>query len=251
MNFHSLPPFLLFFYITILFHIVRLLYTNMHNIHNTYVLIYCILQGILCYITLYYVKPWTNLFHRARFFGSAVLFARPIRQAKKRMHETKVCLQLRNNCKYSFLLFVTQIGLVAFIFNVLPLKVFAMRFLQSECCFNIRNKMPLKRIIFIIQTQPPKGVQMNMLKAWNLIKNKLFYRCFDKILLSHVLSFIGSSFVEINLYKLNGLLTVLTIHTKVVETTWSQSVDHQALFPPNMTMPYFSEILMQELMMRS
>ena len=39
-----------------------------------------------------------------------------------------------------------------------------------------------QRIIFILQTHSSKGVQKNMLKAWNFTKKKICHRCFDNIL---------------------------------------------------------------------
>ena len=70
-----------------------------------YLLIYCILKGILCYITLYsiyYVKAWTNLIYRFRLsrliFRAHNYTRAPDQASKKRARETNVYLQTRNNC---------------------------------------------------------------------------------------------------------------------------------------------------------
>ena len=59
-------------------------------------------------------------------------------------------------------------------FNVFPPKDFAMRLLKSECCSDA-----LQRTLFKIQTHPSKGVQKNILKAWDFTKNKLCQKYID------------------------------------------------------------------------
>ena len=69
-------------------------------------------------------------------------------------------------------------------------------------------------------------------------------------MLSHDFPNINSCFVEINIMftKRNWLLTVYTI---LISSIGNHLVSHLTPFPPDMTMSYSSNILMQKLMMRS
>lgn len=66
----------------------------------------------------------------------------------KRLRKTKVHVRPRNKQKHYCLLFITYIGLTAFIFKVflswfLP-KFLEMGLLWSKCCLNVWDKMSLK-----------------------------------------------------------------------------------------------------------
>ena len=69
-------------------------------------------------------------------------------------------------------------------------------------------------------------------------------------MLNHDFPNINSCFVEINIMftKRNWLLTVYTI---LISSIGNHLVSHLTPFPPDMTMSYSSNILMQKLMMRS
>ena len=71
---------------------------------------------------------------------------------KKRLRKTKVHVGLRNKQKKNFLLFITYIGLRAFIFSVFLSYDFYQNFWKwsFKCCLNPwEDKMHLKKVIFV------------------------------------------------------------------------------------------------------
>ena len=79
-----------------------------------------------------------------------------------------------------------------------------------------------QRIIFILQIYSAKGVQENMLKAWNFTKNKLRHRCFDnklqKILQTNVLENVTGQILLI----VNGRLMLR--HLTELNFKWSELI---------------------------
>ena len=105
------------------------------------------------------VQGWTNFFLDARFFGRAVLLARPIGHAKSK-HAKPNCTSNRETTRKFYFCFF-----YGFHFSC----IFAMRIL-----FAWPKKDAPQTIIFILET-----VQKNILKAWNFTKTKLCHRWFD------------------------------------------------------------------------
>ena len=109
--------------------------------------------GKFDFITSDFIEPW-------------FLISRPTRHAKRQACKTKVRSWLRNNWKRGSLFFISYKGLVAFIFNVCPSKVFAVRLLPFQAATWMFVSMSQIRYLSINSshtwTHLSKGIQKIM-----------------------------------------------------------------------------------------
>ena len=96
-------------------------------------------------------------------------------EVKVSLNNSDFCVRWWSNWKHWFLFFIVYIGLAAFIVSIFPSKMFAT---VPEFCFSFYNKI-LTKNNFNTYIQPPKGVQKNMLNAWNFTKSKHHHWCVD------------------------------------------------------------------------
>ena len=74
------------------------------------------------------VSVWTNLLHRARFFGSVILLARPIEHGKANAQNQSLC-PIKKQLETLLFVFVNLNKICGFHFNVLLSKDSAVRLL--------------------------------------------------------------------------------------------------------------------------